>query len=113
VGSLFLQLQSECLDPRVAISNVLRKALVVARKLGVKDFLTRIENELTGYTDPEAIPSYRRSHGGRFAKVLNEIIRELKQSIPALELGSTEDAQMIADIQGIESQLESPRPTKP
>jgi hypothetical protein len=54
----------------------------------------------------------KKKQQGIDLKVLNEIIRELKQSIPALELGSTEDAQMIADIQGIESQLESPRPNQ-
>jgi hypothetical protein len=47
--SLLLQLQGECLDSSVSIPDVLRKALVVARKLGVKDFQTWIEKALNGY----------------------------------------------------------------
>jgi hypothetical protein len=34
-------------------------ALVVARKLGVKDFEKSVGAELNGYNDENAIPSYR------------------------------------------------------
>jgi hypothetical protein len=58
-----MQLQAECLDSRVALTDVLRKALVVARKLAVSDFQTWIERELNGYEKAEDLPPYRRIAG--------------------------------------------------
>jgi hypothetical protein len=49
MSSLVLQLQGECLDSSVSILEILRKALVVAQKLGVKDFQAWAERELNGY----------------------------------------------------------------
>jgi hypothetical protein len=61
--SLVLQLQGECLDSSVSILEILRKALVVARKLEVKDFQAWIDNELNGYDDVADLPPYRVIHG--------------------------------------------------
>jgi AbiTii len=61
--SLVLQLEGECLDSSVSILDVLRKALVVARKLGVKDFQAWIEKELNGYENLADIPPYRKLVG--------------------------------------------------
>ena len=44
-------------------SGSLRKALVVARKLGVKDLQSWIENELNGYDATIKVPSYRVTNG--------------------------------------------------
>jgi hypothetical protein len=43
---LVLQLQAECLNSRVSILEVLRKALVVARKLSLTDAQVWVEKEL-------------------------------------------------------------------
>jgi AbiTii len=59
MSSLVLQLQAECLDSNVAVSDVLRKALVVARKLSLTDALTWVEKELSGYKSGDAPPPYR------------------------------------------------------
>lgn len=53
----------ECLDSSVSILEILRKALVVARKLGVKDFQAWIEKELNGYVDVASLPPCRVVHG--------------------------------------------------
>src|SRR5437867_12537470 len=63
MSSLVLQLQGECLDSSASTLEILRKALVVARKLGVKDFQAWIEKELKGYDDFANIPSYRKLRG--------------------------------------------------
>jgi len=58
-----LELQRECLAPGVSVADLLRKALVVARKLGVKDLQSWIENELNGYDATIKVPSYRITSG--------------------------------------------------
>jgi len=60
---LVLELQRECLAPGVSVADLLRKALVVARKLGVKDLQSWIENELNGYDATITVPSYRITSG--------------------------------------------------
>jgi hypothetical protein len=58
--SLVLQLQADCLDSDIPLLDVLRKALVVARKLSLADAQTWIEKELGGYKSGDIIPPHRR-----------------------------------------------------
>jgi len=62
VSSLVLELQADALDPSASVLNLLRKALVVAKKLGVQEFQTWIELELAGYNGTP-IPEYRSIRG--------------------------------------------------
>jgi hypothetical protein len=59
-----LELQREALDDGCAVSALLRKALVVARKLHLPEFEQWVNTELRGY-DPEKdeVPSYREVSG--------------------------------------------------
>jgi len=59
MSSLVIELQTDAINPSVSILNLLRKALVVAKKLEIKDFEDWIELELNGYTDSQSIPQYR------------------------------------------------------
>jgi hypothetical protein len=63
--SIVRQLQAEALDPKTSVSDLLRKAKVVATKLELKDFLAWIEKELNGYNamGKEDLPSYRIIQG--------------------------------------------------
>ncbi|MDD4877190.1 MAG: hypothetical protein PHQ86_08720 [Dehalococcoidales bacterium] len=63
MSSLVLELQQEALNPSSDLTDLLRKALVVARKLGIKDFQTWTENELNGYPNSKDLPSYRKIRG--------------------------------------------------
>ena len=49
MSSLVLELQRDAIDPSVSPLNLLRKALIVARKLGIVEFQQWIELELNGY----------------------------------------------------------------
>ena len=60
---LILELQGAALDPNVRVSDLLRKALVVSKKLAVEDVDQWIQRELNGYSSNESIPSYRRIRG--------------------------------------------------
>lgn len=68
--SLVLELQADVLNKSVGVSDLLRKSLVIARKLGLTDKVTWIESELHGYSGAVSeIPEYRMTRGE--AKVLN------------------------------------------
>jgi hypothetical protein len=62
VSSLILELQGDALNPSVSALTLLRKALVVAAKLGIEEFQEWIELELNGYKG-YPIPEYRKMKG--------------------------------------------------
>lgn len=57
------ELQSEALDTSVRVSDLLRKALLVARKLKVPEFEAWILSELNGYSGEAKFPPYRHVKG--------------------------------------------------
>jgi hypothetical protein len=59
MSGLVLELQRDALNPSVSTLDILRKALVVARKLSLKDFEQWIKLELNGYPSSD-VPDYRR-----------------------------------------------------
>lgn len=63
MSSVVVELQRESLDRNVPISDLLRKALVVAKKLKISDFEKWVANELNGYEKGEDIPKYREIIG--------------------------------------------------
>lgn len=62
-GSVVLELQREALDSNSDILALLRKAHLVARKLGLKEFQEWVDSELNGYKDYQKIPEYRNLYG--------------------------------------------------
>ncbi len=57
--SLILEIQQIAMDNSVEVTDLLRKALLVAKKLGLQEFQEWIGNELYGYKD-EKVPYYRK-----------------------------------------------------
>jgi len=100
-SSIVLQLQQDSLDQHTAVADLLRKALVVSKKLGVREFEHWIEHELNGYPEDAEIPGYRTVRGEvkafnpfrgwvpvhfgdpELAEILSE--RQSNQSLPELE----------------------------
>jgi hypothetical protein len=66
--SLIDELQLDASNSAVAVSDLLRKALVVAAKLEVADVPEWINRELSGYTDAKNLPSYRVLYGKVMAR---------------------------------------------
>jgi hypothetical protein len=62
MSSLVEELQREALDAKVAVSDLLRKALVVATKLNLRKFRWWVEKELDGFIGCE-VPTYRTIMG--------------------------------------------------
>lgn len=58
MAAIVLQLQQDALDRTILISDLVRKALVVAKKLNLKDFESWISDELNGYGEGD-VPEYR------------------------------------------------------
>lgn len=50
-------------DPAVSTADLLRRALVVARRLAVPDLVEWLSQEMNGYEDRESIPEYRTMWG--------------------------------------------------
>jgi hypothetical protein len=63
MAGLVLELQRDAIGSQIRISDLLRKALFAARKLGVLEFQVWIDNELNGYKKVSDIPDYRTIHG--------------------------------------------------
>ena len=60
---LVLELQKDALDNSINITDLVRKALVVARKLKITELLDWAISELNGYHTGADVPQYRRLAG--------------------------------------------------
>lgn len=60
---LVIDLQKSSLDSQISTINLLRKALVVAKKLKLNDFENWINFEMNGYKNIDDIPEYRKVYG--------------------------------------------------
>jgi nucleoside 2-deoxyribosyltransferase len=63
VEAIVIELQRDALNSTELVSDLLRKALIVARKVGDEDFCRWIELELKGYSDDSPKPEYRWARG--------------------------------------------------
>lgn len=61
--AVVLELQRDALDRSVLVTDLLRRALVVARKLRLDEFQHWAQQELDGYADGKDIPGYRTVTG--------------------------------------------------
>jgi hypothetical protein len=61
--SLVKQLQKDTLDNSIKISDILRKALLIAKKLKIEEFEQLVSKELKGYEAGDKIPDYRLLNG--------------------------------------------------
>lgn len=60
---IVLQLQADCVNPAVSTADLLRKALLMARKLKVKSAEEWILLEMNGYGENDKVPEYRMVKG--------------------------------------------------
>ena len=63
MSSIVIDLQDEILSSDCDIVQILRRAHVIAVKLGLKEFDQWISYELNGYPDQNACPDYRKIRG--------------------------------------------------
>jgi hypothetical protein len=60
---LVLELQRDALNRKVKVSDLLSKALVISKKLGIIEIEEWLNKELEGYLTTDKIPKYRTVHG--------------------------------------------------
>lgn len=63
MSSIVIELQREALNPESKLSDLLRKALLVSKKLSITDIVDWIKKELNGYENREEAPEYRIAYG--------------------------------------------------
>jgi hypothetical protein len=56
---MLAQIQSDLLNPTAPLTNILRKALVLARQLGSNELRDWVQLELNGYQSVDSLPDYR------------------------------------------------------
>ena len=61
--SIVIELQRDALDRNCRVTDLLRKAFVVAKKLNTSEFENWITKELNGYGEAETVPEYRMIRG--------------------------------------------------
>lgn len=112
MAGLVFELQTDALNKKVAVSDLLRKALVISKKLGISQIAEWLNNELNGYSLDSEIPHYREIHGQ--VKVMNPYHgwqplnfgdaemadffskRKIKQPVSELEsLSATKDSRFL------------------
>ncbi|PJZ82995.1 hypothetical protein CH364_18555 [Leptospira harrisiae] len=99
--SLVIELQQDLYDSSSKVTDLLRKAYIISRKLKVTTLENWIKKELNGYSGQKEIPEYRRVYGQVVAwnphhgwqpvifnqKTMQDEVstREIVQSVPELE----------------------------
>lgn len=63
MAGLIAELQRDALNSTIPLNDLLRKALVVARKLGIEQFERWISRELNGYKTQDEMPEFRQVGG--------------------------------------------------
>ena len=58
--SLLDEIRSDLVNESAGLSNILRKAKILASAIGLPEFHEWVDFELTGYPDRDKVPSYRR-----------------------------------------------------
>lgn len=61
--SIVIELQREAYNSKTSVSDLLRKAYIIAKKLKVSEFETWIDQELKGYKAGASVPDYRKISG--------------------------------------------------
>lgn len=103
MSSVILELQRDALNEAVSITFLVRKAMVIARKLGIKEFQDWIDKELKGYSHEDKIPNYREITGE--VKLWNPyrgwIPMAFEDSEAALRLSTRKSTQTIAELENL------------
>ena len=100
MSSIVLDLQNEVTKPDCDIVSVLRKAHLIAIKLGLTDFDKWIFCELNGYQNEDTVPDYRKIRG--LLKALNPYRGWIPAMIPDRK---TEDDICIRNISNSISEI--------
>ena len=101
--SIVLELQQNALNGETSVTDLLRKALVVAKKLRIEEFKEWLTQELDGYDTNSKVPKYRKMEG--IPKAVNPyhgwqpIYFESTETLEALSF--RDNSQRVAEIESL------------
>ena len=101
MDSLIIELQRDALNADISISNLLRKALVAAKKLKIQEFEKWIELELNGYDhlaeSKPVVPKGRWAKLPKYRWVNGELkVRLVNQRFVPLTFESSEEGDLLS-----------------
>ena len=80
--SLLDEIRSDLTNQSADLSNTLRKAKVLANRIGLDEFREWVDSELSGYKDLEKLPSYRRFRPTNIGTFNGYYQRSIKMTLP-------------------------------
>ncbi len=98
MSSIVLDLQAEAMDANTNIGSLLRKALAVATKLQLAEWIAWCKSELSGYAHGSEVPPYRILHGEM--KMFNPYNGVWMQFVGLAPIKST-CSQPVAEVQDL------------
>lgn len=69
--NLLNDIQSDLVNESASLANTLRKAKILANRIGLSEFQEWVDSELSGYRDRESVPEYRRVRQPNYCTVTN------------------------------------------
>ncbi len=102
--SLLDEIRSDLVNESADLSNTLRKAKILASAIGLPEFREWVDWELSGYTDSEKVPSYRRFRPTNLGTFVGPFQREIKNMVlPTFNLpkGVKEFAESMMFFDGV------------
>ncbi len=79
--NLLVEISSDLVNESTDLSNILRKAKVLARALGLPEFREWVDFELNGYLDRDAVPSYRKVRATNFGTFAGPFQSQIKNLV--------------------------------
>lgn len=104
MNSSVLELQKAALNIDYPLSNLLRMAYLLAKKLNITEFESWISHELHGYPNNTSIPDYRKVKCVFKARLNNRLL-----PVDFQDAGEFEETVTAFDITQSISELESPK----
>ena len=112
--SLLDEIRSDLVNESADLSNTLRKAKILASAIGLPEFREWVDFELSGYTDKDKVPSYRRfrpTNLGTFAGPFQSGVKNMV--LPTFNLPDevkdfAENMMFFDGVGALETQVSSP-----
>lgn len=106
MSGAIVELQRAASDSKHSVSDLLRRALVIASKLGLADFEAWVRRELNGYPPDSEVPGYRKLRG--FPVALNPVRGWVPiQAADAASMRDIAEMKIVTSVTELEALLRS------
>ena len=98
------EIRTDLVNSSANLSNTLRKAKILASEIGLPEFREWVDFELSGYTDKDKIPSYRKFHPtnyGTFSGSFGSMVRNVVLPTDVLPDPIKDFAENLTLVEGV------------